>query len=337
MAELCAVLCTSHSPYLFSPGETWEDARQARAAAGGIAPHVPVDSEAENQAKHGRAMAALETLRQKLEAARPDVLLIFGDDQSEQFGFENYPALCVYAGEDFSGFKISPKFGLPVPKRAREDRPRTPEHWATVPGHPALAKHLITGLMAKGFDVGFSTALPRADDGIGHAFTRPLFHLAPGYDIPTVPFFVNCYYGPQPTAARCVALGRAVRALIEEMPADLRVAVIGSGGLWHMPMFPNADLDEVFDARMLEGVTSGDAETMAAHFDARKPDGDLSDPAVVGRQSGGTGMLLGIGGGSGEVRNWIIAAALAGKPGTVVDYIPAYASPVGLAFAHWSF
>ena len=37
-----------------------------------------------------------------------------------------------------------------------------------------------------------------------------------------------------------------------------------------------------------------------------------------------------------EVSNWITAAAVTdGMPGTVVDYVPIYASPIGVAFAYW--
>jgi len=83
---------------------------------------------------------------------------------------------------------------------------------------------------------------------------RPSYYIDPEYKIPSVPFFVNCYYGPQPTAKRCYQLGRAVRAAIERIPLDLNVAVIGSGGLWHLPNYPNSWLDETFDANILAGI-----------------------------------------------------------------------------------
>ncbi len=191
--------------------------------------------------------------------------------------------------------------------------------------------------MQDGFDLSFSLELPRPDDGIGHAFMRPAFYLAPDYDIPTVPFFVNCYFGPQPSGRRCVQLGRAVRSFIDRLPGDLRVAVIGSGGLWHTPMMPNSILDPDFDTTILHHVKRGDANAMAAYFDSRKPVVDPEDPKSLERASGGSQMLLGLGGGTGETRNWIITAAVVeGLAGTVVDYVPVYASPVGLAFAYWN-
>jgi hypothetical protein len=282
-------------------------------------------------------MKALDTLRRTLEAAKPDVIILFGDDQSEQFDFSNYPALEIFAGESYAGFKISGKFGLPVPNSTRQSRPKTAEHWVTTPGHPEVARWLITELIEEGFDISFSLKLPRPDDGIGHAFMRPFVYLAPDYNIPTVPFFVNCYFGPQPTGRRCVELGRAMRRLITRMPGDLKVAVIGSGGLWHTPMLPHSILDTEFDRAILDCVRSGDAAAMAGYFDGRRPAVKAGDEKALTLASGGTQMVLGLGGGSGETRNWIITAAICdGLPGTVVDYVPVYASPVGLGFAYWS-
>jgi hypothetical protein len=148
--------------------------------------------------------------------------------------------------------------------------------------------------------------------------------------------FVNCYYGPQPTARRCYDLGRAVRAAIERIPLDLNVAILASGGLWHLPNVPGSWLDEDFDANILKGIASGDARATAAYFDGVVPPYDESDPQSVDRASGGTGVVLGWGGGTGETRTWIAASAVAdGIPGTVVDYVPVYASPIGAAFAYW--
>ena len=337
MATLCSAICTSHSPYLFASPEEWEDARRARLARGGIHASVPVDSPEENRSKHARCMQALQALREQLAAARPDLIILFGDDQSEQFDFSNYPAFAVFAGESFAGFKISSKFGLPVPQAARESRPKTPEHWVTARGHPTVARTLIAQLIEEGFDLSFSLKLPKPEEGIGHAFMRPAFYISPRYDIPTIPFFVNCYFGPQPTARRCVELGRAIRRCIERLPNDLRVAVIGSGGLWHTPMMPESMLDSEFDLTILSNLKLGDASAMATYFDSRRPVVDPGDPKALDRASGGSQMLLGLGGGTGETRNWIITAAVVeGLGATVVDYVPVYASPVGLGFAYWN-
>lgn len=336
MAKVSAVLCTSHSPYLFTPPEEWDAARAARAKRGAVRADVPQDTLEESRAKAARCAAAFATLRAKLEEARPDVLLIFGDDQGEQFHFDNFPAFAIYMGAEFEGYRFSKSVGLPIPGVPRPERPKTDESWAKVRGHPQLAKELMVGLIERGFDLAFSLELRDKDEGMGHAFMRPQHYLRPGYDLPTVPFFVNCYYGPQPTGRRCYELGKAVRAAIEASPLDLRVAVIGSGGLWHTPGARDAHLDEEFDGRTLAALRAGDARAMADHFDSRRPEVPAGDADALARASGGTGMISGLGSGTGETRNWIVAAAIAdGRPGTVVDYVPVYASPCGMAFAHW--
>jgi hypothetical protein len=335
MARIVSVICTSHTPFMLSSLDRWEHTRMLRASNDGFDARVPVETRAEMEAKEARILAARAVLRDALRAAAPDVLVIFGDDQLEQFKLTNFPALSIFTGAEFSGFQISPLDGPPAPG-PWPPRPRTPEHWATVPGKPDLAKALLTRLSARGFDMAFSTTLADPERGMGHAIMRAHTLLETGFTIPTVPVWINCYYGPQPTAQRCYAFGRAVRETIEEFPADLRVAIVGSGGLWHTPGAGRSTLDEAFDRAILAGVTTGDARAMAATFDAYPIVYDPADERSVKDASGGTGIVAGLGSGTGETRNWIAAAATVdGMPGTVVDYVPVYASPVGIAFAYW--
>ena len=43
--------------------------------------------------------------------------------------------------------------------------------------------------------------------------------------------------------------------------------------------------------------------------------------------------------GTSEIRNWIVTAAAADRPATVVDYVPCYRTPTGvgcaMGFAYW--
>ena len=325
----------SHSPFLYIGPEEWGVARKARTRPGAFADDLPIDSDEINVQKHRRCMAALAQLKSRLVAARPDMLLIFGDDQGEQFRFSNFPALGVFVGDEFAGFKISEFYGVPLPNAERKRRERSPEHWVTIKGVPEVAKPMAVALVKRGFDMAFCTELAHKQEGIGHAFARPSYHLDPDYRLPVLPIFINCFYGPQPTGRRCCELGIAVREIVTALPVNLRVAVIGSGGLWHTPVAPNANINAAFDKAILAAVESGDAAAMAAAFDSYPTGFDLSDPQQLQLASGGTGMVLGVGSGSGETRNWIAAAAVAGRPGHVVDYVAINASPIGVAFAYW--
>lgn len=334
MASIVSVVCMSHSPFVFTTPEEWERGRDQRRAQGAISADVPVETRSELDAKKARCEAALAALRAAFQRSNPDVVLIFGDDQLEQFRFSGFPAFGVYCGEQFEGYRISGKVGLPT-RTPRPTLPKTPEHWVTVAGHPRLSRDLMVGLVREGFDPAFSLELADLEEGMGHAFMRPLHVLTPDYDVPAIPISINCYYGPQPTGKRCAELGAAIKHAVEALPDELRVAVVGSGGLWHTPNRPNAVLDPDFDERILGALRAGDARAMAATFD------ELGRTKIVTEQdvaieSGGTGMVLGVGLGTGETRNWIAAAATAGgSTATVIDYIRVYASPIGLAFAYF--
>ena len=332
MAEIVLVEACSHSPFLYLEPHHWNEIRNARPPT----PHNPETSDEENAALHARCLAAFDVLREKMEAAKPDVILIFGDDQKELFGLDNFPAFGIFVGEEFEGYRTIARQGV-VPGEQRGWRERTPETWVTVKNHPQLAQELAVGLTRRDFDISFSCDVPNKEHGMGHAFMRPMHRIVPGFDVPLIPFFVNCYFGPQPSANRCYRLGKAAREVIEASPLDLRVAVIGSGGLWHTPGSPSAWIDVDFDQRILSCIPAGDAKGMADAFDAagEEPPPDYN-PKNSRWVDGGTGMYTGIGSGTGETRNWVAAAGAAdGKPGVVVDYVPVYASPCGMGFAYW--
>jgi hypothetical protein len=315
MATLAGVFNMSHSPFCYMPPERWNEVRASRA----LRADVPLDDVETNRAKAARIAGAFATLKGRLVAARADVIVIFGDDQLECFDFRNYPTFAIYAGEKFEG------------ALARGGT-------AAVPGHPALAGALLTGLMRRGFDPAFSLDMPKPERGIGHAFLRPAESLT-DFTTPIVPVFLNCYYAPQPTATRCYELGAAVREIVEEHPGDLRVAVVGSGGLWHTPRAKDAYLDEAFDQAILAAMAAGDAAGMARCFDDYVVPPDDASQLIGAPGPGTTGLPDSSGprGGTRETCNWIAAAAVVeGRPATVVDYVPLYASPIGAAFAYWS-
>lgn len=331
MAKICTVIATSHSPFLFEPLSWWNKTTAGRSYASG----AKVDSEPENEDKFLRVQQGLAKLRDVFQAARPDVVLAFGDDQEEQFDLNNHPSFAVYVGGHFEGYKAvryAGKLG------SRPFKPKTEEHWARIEAKPELAKTVQYGLMKAGFDPAFMLDLPNKDIGMGHAFMRPMGPLTNGrFDVPMVPVLVNCLYAPQPTAARCVSLARAVRNIVEnEWPQHLRVAIMGSGGLWHTPGAPESYLDEDFDREILKRLEVGSADAMASYFDGWTPRPEMKNLRCFEQFSGGTGMTSGVGGGSGETRNWIMAAAVADRPGTVIDYIPVHASPCGIGYAHWN-
>jgi hypothetical protein len=304
------------------PPERWGEVRASRA----LREDVPLDDAASNAAKAERIQNGFATLRRKLDEAGPDVIVVFGDDQLECFNFNNFPSFAVYVGEEFEGNTTGndARMASDLPPRMK------------LKGHPQLGVHLLTGMMRHGFDPAFCMDMPNPERGLGHAFMRPAESLT-SFDTPVLPVLLNCYYAPQPPAARCYQLGKAVREIIEDYPDGLRVAVVGSGGLWHTPGAKQAYLDEDFDREMMRLLEAGDIRGMAEHFDSYHiPEGDSSQD-ISQRAPNATGMpgFGGPQGGTRETCNWITASALAdGRKHTIVDYVPVYASPIGAGFAY---
>lgn len=329
MAKIVGVFQTAHTPFCYRRPEDWQRARGARK----LRPDVPLDDLEESRRKYARVQAGFAELRRKLAAARPDVVVVFGDDQLECFDFTNYPAFSIYVGEAFEGAltgEDAPIGGIPDSGERRKVR---------IKGHPQLAVALLTGMMKRGIDPSYCMDMPKPQEGIGHSILRPAQSLT-DLETPVVPILINCYYAPQPTAMRCYQVGRAAREIIEEYPDGLRVAVIGSGGLWHTPGKPEAWLNEAFDEELLARMARGDARGMATYFDEyRIPESDASQKiGVRGRTVTGMPAFGGPQGGTREICNWIAAAAVAeGRPATIVDRVPIYASPIDAAFAYFNF
>jgi hypothetical protein len=327
MGQLVGVFQTAHTPFCYRRPEDWNQARSGRE----LRADVPLDDLESNRRKYARVQEGFAVLRRKLEQAGPEVIVVFGDDQLECFDFCNYPAFSIYVGEEFSG------------TLAGEDTPigalaSSPPKRTTLKGHPELGVALLTGLMKRGIDPAFCMDMPKPQEGIGHAVMRPAQSLT-DLRTPIVPILINCYYAPQPTAARCYQVGRAVREIIEELPGSLRIALVGSGGLWHTPRKKQAWLNEAFDEALLGCMARGDIRAMAACFDEYQvPAGDASqDIGARGREVTGMPGFGGPQGGTRETCNWIAAAgAVEGTTATIVDRVPIYASPIDAAFAYFN-
>jgi hypothetical protein len=299
-------LASSHAPVMFLPVEEWPalyalqigDTPQPLAAA--------AETPETNAAARQRIDTGIAALRGALTAARPDALLIVGDDQEEVFGPPINPTLAVFCGEKVSGATM-PRF---------RDRPGI-NHSVTVECHSELGHHFAAGLIERGFDPAIMTEIRplTRPDGIGHAFTRPAHALGVAEaGIPVVPVFLNAYHDPLPSGQRCYDLGRAIREIADGRPE--RIAIMGSGGLSHDPQGLRAGwIDQRLDRWVLGRISDGRGEDLARLFSF---DSDTFR------------------GGSGEIRSWIVVAgALPGVRARVIDYVPLHHGITGLGFACW--
>jgi len=334
VAKLVGVFNTAHGPFCYIPSALWNSERAKRV----LRSDVPFDDDEENRRKAERINHGFAVLRDKLAAAKPDVIVIYGNDQREIFDFSNYPMLSVLACPEFYGAVLD---------NASRAYGSEEEQRVTYKGDQQFGAQLILGLNERGFDPAFSLDMPATGHGMPHAVTNPMRSLT-DLSIPIVPIMLNCYYTPQITGRRSYEIGRAIGDIVASDGSERRVAVIGSGGLWHTPGERYTYIDEAFDRTMLERMCAGDAKGMAAHFDGyRVPPDDVSQQLAsrgwrsealraAGFESTGLPAPGGPQGGTRETCCWIAAAAAAeGRVGTLVDYVPVYSSPIGLGFAYW--
>ena len=98
-------------------------------------------------------------------------------------------------------------------------------------GYQELSWHLIESLVRDEFDIATCQNLL-----VDHGFVVPMSLLWRGQRarrIRTLPIVINTVQYPLPTPARCFKFGQAIARGIESFREDLRVVVVGSGGLSH--------------------------------------------------------------------------------------------------------
>ena len=328
MARIVLGMASSHTPMLNAPPTDWprfieRDSRrselldidgrpttyeaQLRRAPGTVAAEITPER---MQARSEHVQGALSRLGDYLRDARLAALIVVGDDQDELYHSGNMPGVLVYYGETIPNVPLGPDFKGPDWARrasARWHEESEPRHY---PVHAGLARHMIDALIDREFDVAASDGAP-AGEGEGHAIG--FVHRRIMKDVvPVVPVCINTYYPPnQPTPRRCYRLGQAIRAAVEAFPEDIRVGIIGSGGLSHFVV------DEALDRGFIDMLRRNDAEAIQG-----LPRTKLNS-------------------GSSEIRNWIcVAGAVEHLSLEWSLYEPGYRTPAGtgtgLGFAYWT-
>jgi 3-O-methylgallate 3,4-dioxygenase len=329
MAEIVLGIGTSHGPMLSTPPEGWDlrvpdDLRnihhfKERTWTFDQLVAERRDEHFEQQIgldvwrrRHAQCRAALTKLASVFAEAKPDIAILFGDDQMECFKDTIVPSLGVFYGDTFinSEYSAEKLAGLP-PGIAPSVPGHIPPGGATYPGSPALARHIIEQVVADGFDVAAMKMLP--GDQTPHAFGFLCRQIMNDDVTPSIPIFVNTFYPPnQPSARRCAQFGRAVVRAVQNWPVEARIALVGSGGLTHFV------INETIDELVLDGIRDGDLTKIT------------SLPESIFQS------------GTSEIKNWIpVAAAMneLGIPAHVVDYVPCYRSIAGtgnaMGFVYW--
>jgi hypothetical protein len=210
----------------------------------------------------GRAAAAehradliqgFERTRQVIDDFDPDVVLIWGDDQYENFKEDIIPPYAVLA---YGDLQVQP-WAHAADSSAMKGKPNIWEESAattfTVRGRPDIGKYLTTQLMERGVDIAYAYK-PLHHSSLPHAFLNAVLYLdyhRKGFDYPIVSFPINCYGRrvvsyqgfmsgvddireldpPSPSPARLMDVGAAVGQVFAESP--YRVALVASSSWSH--------------------------------------------------------------------------------------------------------
>ncbi|MEE8344373.1 MAG: gallate dioxygenase [Woeseiaceae bacterium] len=192
-----------------------------------------------------------EPVQQWLRDKDPDVLFLIYNDHVTSFFFDHYSHFALGVGDEY-----------PV-----ADEGGGPRALPSIKGHPALAQHVATGLVADEFDLSYFQK-----KGLDHGCFSPLSLLLPHepeWPVAIVPLQVGVLQFPIPSAKRCYKLGRSLRQAIQSYPEDLKVVIVGTGGLSHQVHgeragFNNTDWDMEFldllekDPEKLTDITIAD-------------------------------------------------------------------------------
>lgn len=316
MATIVAGFASTHALTFLEPGE-WDGFRARIAAAyerrygrpPSPRPEVLAAVESEtleaNEHRYRAIRDGVKDLSERIARVRPDVVILVGDDQNENFPEDGVlPQLAVFTGD---GYRLGGRAA---------DRSRT------VRSHPGAAAAILERGVEDGFDLA---VVPAFAGGMlsSHAHYQIIEHVAGALDTAMVPVFVNALHQPAPSPARCVSFGESLARAVAGWPEAARVVVIASGGLSHFTSgypwkhyagphsFGSISVD--FDRRVVDRLRAGDLAALRGLTSQ-----DLLDHGDI------------------ELRSWLVLlGALGPVPARTLVYEPFYRGLMGMAVAGW--
>jgi aromatic ring-opening dioxygenase catalytic subunit (LigB family) len=242
-----------------------------------------------------RLEKAFRELGKRMNAAKPDVLVVVSPDHWSNFFLDNYPAVCIGVGDSNEG---------------------PPEPWMKafpqreLAGHAAFGLHLVKTALDEGFEPSISHRLK-----LDHGSCIPLWRMQPDKMPAIVPMLVNSIEPPMPSLSRCVAWGKLLRKAIESFPGKLRVGVLATGGLSH----------SIGEKTMGAIHEDFDRETIQLFSSSEKMLVDYLDRELPSRGNGSEEVRNWL----------VAHGAAGGRGFELVDYLPVPAVIVGCGFASW--
>jgi hypothetical protein len=312
MGNVVGAAATSHAFALEEPGD-WDRIREQNRAGfkrrygtePPIRPEIALETIEVIAPRYERVRMAHAAIDRQIHEARPDILIVIGDDQNENLREDNLPQLAIYVGEGFT---------LREPAKSR----------ARYRSQADFAAALVERAVQDEFD--FATLGRFPDDELkSHAHWQFLDRFLPDARLPVVLVFLNAIHHPAISPKRCYAMGAFIARVIAARPEGERAYICASGGLSHFtagypwghyrgPLTYGA-ISEEFDRRLLRRIEAGDGRALAAELTS----GDLLMHGDI------------------EFRAWIsLLGAVGGATSSFTVYEPFYRGILGMGVASWT-
>ena len=314
-ANLLRGILRSHLvPEALRTPDGWPEAMQAEW-------HDEHNQAVEHQARH---RAAFDEIRRVIDDFAPDAVIVFGDDQYENFKEDVIVPFNVFCMDAFEA----------TPFRNAENIWKAPaDTTIEMPGAGFIAREIADSIISRDHPIAYSYKNLHNDRGMSHAFANAIVFLDwahDGWPHPLIPISVNCYGrgvihtrggaaqlfdtradedkdpyldapGPSgPTPRSCFRLGETLRQVLDERPE--RFVVMASSG-WshafltekHAWLYP----DRTFDRERFGELEAGNQRVWA----------DIENDAIYDA-------------GCQEFKNWIcLAGVVPERTPRIVDYL----------------
>jgi len=233
-------------------------------------------------AEHRKQLVAgFDRVRAALDEFKPDAVLMWGDDQYENFRQDLIPPFAVLAFDDLELRPWDHAQESSMMKGKANVWGEDGSKSFRLRGRPDIAKHLVAGLIEQDIDVAYAYQ-PLHHGSVAHAFTNAVLYLdyhRKGYDYPTICFPLNCYGRrvvsargfltrmdaalefdpPSPSPKRFMQVGAATARVLKESP--WRVALVASSSWSHAFLCDSTwrlRPDTPADRRLYEAMRAGD-------------------------------------------------------------------------------
>lgn len=174
-------------------------------------PHTPfLPEQVSNAPGQLKPEAMMNEVREHLEKAKPDVIIVFTSDHFVNFFYNHFPAFCVGVIDEA---ETTPETGCNMP------------HYS-LQRHKKMAAALHRAALKSNFDLATAQEVK-----LEHTIMVPLHFITPDMNIPIIPIYNGGLAPPAPSARRCYSLGRMIRRFVNDWEGNERVALMASGSV----------------------------------------------------------------------------------------------------------